>query len=48
MIEEPDMEAKEGDHAIMITTAPTAKQQQGTKTIATKGTTIEARDIIAT
>jgi hypothetical protein len=48
MIEETDMEAKEGDLAIMTTTAPTTKYLQGTKTIAIKGTTVEARGTITT
>jgi hypothetical protein len=48
MIEETDMEAKGGDPAITITMALTARYPQGTRIIATKGTTVEARDIIAT
>jgi hypothetical protein len=48
MIEETDTEAKGGDPAITITMALTAKKPQGTRTIATKGTIVEARDIVAT
>jgi hypothetical protein len=48
MIEETDMEAKGGDPAITITTALTARWPQGTRTIATKGTTVKSWDIVAT
>jgi hypothetical protein len=48
MIEETDTEAKGRDPAITVTTALTARWPQGTRTIATKGTTVKARDIVAT
>jgi hypothetical protein len=47
MIEEIDMEVRGEDPPIMITMALTAKYPQGTRTIATKGTIAEVRDITA-
>jgi hypothetical protein len=48
MIEETDMEAKGGDIELMTIMVPTTKYLQGTKTIATKGTTIETQGTVAT